>query len=102
MKIPGSDTAAGIFASKSLPLWGGAPRSESAMPMIAGGNHTFIHKGGRAKARSEEVATDTISRNFAVFLFSQKSKIFASFPKGEAILQYNIDKSFQIVYSIFG
>ena len=30
--------------AQCLPLWGGAPRSESKILMIAGGNHTLIHR----------------------------------------------------------
>ena len=45
------------LSEQRLPLWGGAPRSESAIPMIASGNHTSVHYGGRAQARSEEVPT---------------------------------------------
>ena len=30
------------FFTPNLPLWGGAPRSESKIFMIAGGNHTAL------------------------------------------------------------
>ena len=74
------------FGDQSLPLWGGAPRSESAIPMIASGNHTSVRYGGRALARSEEVPS--VSPKFGCvskMVLPSSAPCGGTFPKGEGI-----------------
>ena len=82
--------------SKSLPLEGGAPRSESKSNMIAGGNHTLICEGapvrtlGRKRWKAAPFNRAGWKDGSWVHLISQfaNGKLTAS-PQGEAIVPGN-------------